>query len=116
MKYVYQRFALLSLWLAFSFQAFAATDKQLQVFGSPVQLMISEVSERTIRIELSSLDEQGNTRAGTPSTVLAQFPSKEKFRARELTGEKKLRIGKLRVAIKPNPLTVSVTQADGKPV
>ncbi|HEX5221168.1 MAG TPA: TIM-barrel domain-containing protein [Verrucomicrobiae bacterium] len=113
---MFARWTLISLLLVLSLRAFAAGDKQLQVFGAPVQLTISEASERTVRIELTPLDEQGNPCSGTPSTVLAQFQCKERFRARELASEKKLRIGKLRVAIKPNPLTISVTQADGKPV
>src|SRR5512134_2528048 len=100
-----REFALLGMWLAASCQSLAATDARLQVFGLPVQLAINEVSERTMRIELTRVDEQGNPRAGTPSTVLASFPSIEKFRSRELPGEKKLRVGKLRVAVKPNPLT-----------
>jgi alpha-glucosidase len=81
--------------------------------GSPAELVVSEVSERTLRIELSLLDEQGKPRPAIPSTVLVPFPVKEKLRVRELTREKEIRVGKLRLAIKAQPLTVTVRR-DGK--
>ena len=116
MRNICLNLALLGLWLAASWHSLAATNSRLQVFGAPVELTISEVSERTARIALTPLDEQGRALAGTPSTVLASFPAAEKFRARELAAEKKLRVGKLRVTVQPNPLTISVAQTDGKPV
>ncbi|HEX5222412.1 MAG TPA: TIM-barrel domain-containing protein [Verrucomicrobiae bacterium] len=81
--------------------------------GSPAELVVSEVSERTVRIELFPLDEQGKPRPAIPSTVLVPFSVKEELRARELPREKQVRAGDLRVAIKADPLTVSVRR-DGK--
>jgi len=82
--------------------------------GSPAELVISEISERTLRVTLSPLDEQGHPRSGPPSAVLTSFSEKEEFRARELAAERRLRVGKMRVTLKPQPLTVSVRRADGK--
>jgi alpha-glucosidase/alpha-D-xyloside xylohydrolase len=76
--------------------------------GSPAELVISEVSERTVRIELSPLDAQGKPRPAKPSTVLVPFPVKEKLHAREFARERQIRVGDFRVGIKAEPLTVSV--------
>jgi len=82
--------------------------------GAPAELVISEVSERMLRVTLFPLNEQGRPRSGPPSAVLTSFPEKEKFHARELAPEKTLRIGKLRLTLKPQPLTISVRRADGR--
>jgi alpha-glucosidase (family GH31 glycosyl hydrolase) len=86
----------------------------IQSGSAPSELVISEVSERMVRIELAPLDEQGRPRAGTLSTVLVPFPVVEKLRRRELTSEKEIRAGKLRVTIKPQPLAFTIRRADGK--
>ena len=98
--------------LAFVAIAAEASDA-IRFAGSPAELIISEVSERMVRIELSPLDESGKPQPAIPSTVLVPFPTKEKLRARALPRQKQIRIGKLRVAIKAQPLTVSVSR-DGK--
>jgi alpha-glucosidase/alpha-D-xyloside xylohydrolase len=82
--------------------------------GQPSELVISEVSEHTLRVTLSPLDEQEQPRREPRSAVLVPFPSKVVLRTRELVGERKLRVGKLQVAIKPEPLTISVRTANGK--
>jgi alpha-glucosidase (family GH31 glycosyl hydrolase) len=77
--------------------------------GQPAELVVSEVSERTLRLVL--------TPAGASpiqSTVLVPFPSTEILRARDLPGEKELRVGELRVIVKPQPLSFSIRRADGK--
>lgn len=83
--------------------------------GEPAELVVSEVSERTVRVELFPLDAHGKPRPAIPSTVLVPFPVKEKLRTRELAREKQVRVGDLRVAIKAEPLTVSLRR-DGKVV
>jgi alpha-glucosidase (family GH31 glycosyl hydrolase) len=85
------------------------------IYGDiPVELTISQVSERALRIELSALDEQGHARKASPPAALVPFPVTEKLRVRELSREKRLRVGQLRVTIKPQPLTINVRRADGK--
>jgi alpha-glucosidase (family GH31 glycosyl hydrolase) len=81
--------------------------------GSPAELVVSEVSERAVRIELFPLDEQGKARPAIPSTVLVPFATRERLRTRESAREKQLRVGKLRVAIKTEPLAISISR-DGK--
>lgn len=82
--------------------------------GAPAELTLSEVSERTVRIQLSPLDEQGRPQPATPSSVLVPFTNVEKLRVRELENEKELRVGGLRVSLRPQPLTISLHRADGK--
>ena len=86
----------------------------LQFNGSPAELVITEVSEHTLRITLSPLDEHGQPCPAPRSAVLTPFSSKVSLRTREFVSEKNLRIGKLRVAIEREPLTVSVRAANGK--
>ncbi len=96
-----------------SARTFAASTP-IRFAGQNAELVLSEVSERTVRVELFALDEQGRSRLPTPSTVLVTFPSSEKLRARQLTGTKEVHAGRLRVSVKTQPLTVTVRRRDGK--
>src|SRR5437879_3552994 len=99
---------------AFPVAAMAAqTGVAIRFAGVPVELTLSEVSERTVRLELSPLDEPGKPRPATPSTVLVPFPATVKLQVRELAGEKEISVGQLRVLLKPRPLVVSLRRADG---
>ena len=88
-------------------------ESSLFVDGLPMEIKISEVSGQTLRIELAPLDKSGVPQVALPSPVLADFPAKEKFRAQQLAGEKKIRIGNFRVTLQPQPLVVAVRRADG---
>jgi alpha-glucosidase/alpha-D-xyloside xylohydrolase len=92
----------------------AETSALIRFAGAAAELVISEVSERTVRLELSPLDEQHKSRPASPSTVLVPFPTSEKLRVRELAGARELRVGQLRVRVKPQPLIVSVRRPDGE--
>jgi alpha-glucosidase/alpha-D-xyloside xylohydrolase len=85
---------------------------RIQYGGVPVELTISQASERTLRLELSPLDERGQPRVEPPAAVFEPFSTSEKFRTRELAGKKKLRVGQFRLTIKPQPLTISVRRGD----
>src|SRR6266542_3662499 len=101
--------------LTLSVREFAAAAP-IRFAGQNAELVLSEVSERTLRIELFPFDEQGRSRPPQRSTVLVPFPSTEKLRSRQLTGAKELRAGRLRVTVKTQPLTVTVRRQDGKRV
>src|SRR6266568_6205323 len=100
------------LLLSLSARSFAASIP-VRFAGQNAELVLSEVSERTLRVEMFALDEQGRSRLPTPSTVLVTFPSSEKLRARQLTGTKEVHAGRLRVSVKTQPLTVTVRRRDG---
>jgi len=99
--------------LLLSLNSSLAASSAVRFAGQNAELAISEVSERTVRIQLFPLDEQGRPRPATPSTVFFPFPTTGKLRVRELDGEKQIPVGKLRVNIKTSPLTVTVRREDG---
>src|SRR6266571_4188086 len=101
------------LLLSLSARSFAASIP-VRFAGQNAELVLSEVSERTLRVEMFPFDEQGRSRPPTPSTVLVPFPSTETLRALQMTGAKELRAGRLRVTVKTQPLTVTVRRQDGK--
>src|SRR5882724_3774758 len=73
------------LLLSLSPRTFAASTP-IRFAGQNAELVLSEVSERTLRIELLPLDERERPRPPTPSAVLVPFPSTEKLRARQVSG------------------------------
>jgi alpha-glucosidase/alpha-D-xyloside xylohydrolase len=83
----------------------------LRFAGQSVELVISEVSPQTVRIELLPSDEQGSARQATPSSVLVPLAAKERLRLRELPIARTLEVGRLRVTVKPRPLAVSLSAA-----
>lgn len=91
----------------------ARAEPSILFDGFPAELRISEVSARTIRIELARLDPLGVAQVAGRSAVLIEIPAKERFRARQLDSEKKIRVGTFRVTVHPHPLTLSVRRADG---
>jgi alpha-glucosidase (family GH31 glycosyl hydrolase) len=84
--------------------------------NTAAELVLSEVSDSTVHLALIPLDENGQTQTGPRSTILVPFSKKEKLRVRELTSPKEIRVGQLRVAVKPQPLTVTVRRRDGRVV
>lgn len=91
-----------------------ASAEPIRYPGERAELCISAVGERTIRIVLAPLDEKGKARPASPSTVLMDFASEQKLRRQELAGAEVLSVGKLRVQLRPQPLTVSVQTPSGK--
>ncbi len=78
------------------------------------ELTISEISERTLRLQFAPLDGAGNPGPPGLSTVLVPFTPMEKLRTREFDAEKEVRIGQLHVTIRPQPLVVTVRRDDGQ--
>lgn len=90
----------------------ARADSAIIFGGVPVELRISEISDKTVRIELLPIDPGANSSPVAPPWTLAFFSAKEVFHSRELSSEKKIRAGTLRVAIRPRPLVISVRRSD----
>lgn len=93
--------------------ATAQTDT-LRFGGAPVELTLGAVSDRTLRIELSPVDEQGRARNPEPNPELVPLTVTGEHRVRELTHEREFRSGRFRVVVRPRPFTVLVCRADGK--
>src|SRR5262249_2506124 len=64
---------------------------------SPAELSVDAVSERTVRIALTPLDEKGKPRLVPASTALVEQKPDTKLRVRELAEAQEIEIGKLRV-------------------
>jgi alpha-glucosidase len=91
-----------------------APAAEVRYRGEKAELSISAVSDHTVQIVLAPLDEQGKPRPAPPSTVLVEQKPQLKLRCRELAGERAVAAGKLRVTVRPGPLTVSVRGPGGK--
>ena len=85
-----------------------ANAAEIRYRGDRAELLVSAISDRTIQIVLAPLDEKDNPRPATPSTVLVELKPEIKLQLRELTDAKEVAVGKLRVQVKPNPLTITV--------
>jgi alpha-glucosidase (family GH31 glycosyl hydrolase) len=86
-----------------------ATAGPLRHGESNAELSVSAVSAWTVRIVLAPLDEKGKPRTGPASTALVELKTDAKHTTRELTEAKEVGVGKLRVRVKPDPLTITVT-------
>jgi alpha-glucosidase/alpha-D-xyloside xylohydrolase len=84
--------------------------------GNPAELSVSAISESTVQIVLAPLDEKGQARSAPSSSVLVEQRAQIKLRCRELAGAKAVSAGKLRLQVKPLPLTISIHNAGGKVV
>jgi hypothetical protein len=91
-----------------------ALTAPLRYSHHPAELSLSAVSERTVQIILAPLDEKGKARPALPSTVLVEQKPQLKLRRRELSGAEEVSVGKLRVQVKPQPLTLSIRGPSGK--
>src|SRR4051812_27944628 len=86
-----------------------AQDAAIRVGGSPRELTIDSVSDRTLRVGLSPLDDNGRPVPSPPTAVFVPYDSVERLRTRELPADRTIDAGPLRIAIKPQPLTITVT-------
>jgi alpha-glucosidase/alpha-D-xyloside xylohydrolase len=82
--------------------------------GGKAELSVSAVSDQTLQVSLAPLDEKGSPRAGPPSTAFVALKTQEKLRRRELARPEEVLVGKLRVVVRAEPLTISVRDAKGK--
>jgi alpha-glucosidase/alpha-D-xyloside xylohydrolase len=92
----------------------AAQAEGIRYGGDPAELSVSALSERTVQIIIAPLDEKANPRPAPPSTVLVQQRPKLLLRRRELAAEEAVSAGKLRVRVKPGPLSIAVAGSSGK--
>ena len=82
--------------------------------GLPCELILSQVSDKTLRISFTPLDGTSQPQYGARSTVLVPFPATEKLRLRDLNGTRELRLGPLRVVLTVEPLSITIRHVDGR--
>ena len=107
--------SLLPVWLVCASQlcAWADTNTTFVWGGAPSEISLGEVSDRTAQLVIAPLDVRGRPLPIPPTAAFVAFPTMEKFRGRNLTGPKEIRVGKMRITVKPQPLTISVRRTDG---
>jgi alpha-glucosidase (family GH31 glycosyl hydrolase) len=82
--------------------AFAA----IRFHNKPAELVVSEVSERTVRIELLPINDDGKAIPTKPTTALLPVALTEKFRAREISGAKEISLGKMRLTVDADKILI----------
>jgi alpha-glucosidase/alpha-D-xyloside xylohydrolase len=88
--------------------ALVARADAIRYAGNPAELTVSTVSERTVQVIVAPLDKSGTPRPAPGSTVLVDQRPEVKLRRREVADSEEVAVGKLRVRVKPGPLTISV--------
>jgi len=104
--------ATLAILLLFSAPKAAAAPFHLGLDAS--ELTISEVSERTVWIRLSPLNEKGTPPAAIPSTAFVPLGAVEKLHVLDLMGTKELQAGRLRISVHSDPIAISIRTAEGR--
>ncbi|HVT80385.1 MAG TPA: TIM-barrel domain-containing protein, partial [Phycisphaerae bacterium] len=98
----------------------AAFAEQLKIAGTPVEITVSGVTARTLRVDVSPLDDAGKPKATPKSMVMEPSqiePNKEKISGLyKDTSELKenVSVGNLKYSIKAAPITVTFFKPDGK--
>jgi alpha-glucosidase/alpha-D-xyloside xylohydrolase len=90
-----------------------AADTTIRLGSTPAELTIASISDRTISIQLSPLDESGHPFTSPPTAVFVPNDSIERLRIRDLPSARQITCGPLHVTIKPQPLTITITRPDG---
>jgi alpha-glucosidase (family GH31 glycosyl hydrolase) len=91
----------------------AAATAPIRFAGHEVELVLSQVGERTVRVQLIPLDAPVTPPPVETTSVLVPFAATEILRVRELSGERDVAAGNLRLTVAAEPLSVSVRRSDG---
>ena len=91
-----------------------ATGEPVRWRGQNAELSIAEISSDTVQVLLAPLDEAGKPRAGRVSTALVEQKPTVKLRLRHLDKPQEVQAGKLRVTVRPGPLTITIRDGAGK--
>ena len=94
----------------------AAYGGELRYAGTPSQLSVEVVSDRTVKIVIAPLDERGEARPVPPSTALLPIKTQLKLSTKELKQAQEISAGKLVVKLKREPLTATIRGPGDRPV
>jgi alpha-glucosidase/alpha-D-xyloside xylohydrolase len=90
-----------------------ADDATIHLGPSPAELTIDSITDKTICITLSPLDAQGHPFPSPPTSVFVPCNSAQQLRIRDLPAPQQIDVGSLRMALRPHPLTITVSRPDG---
>ena len=108
------KYRLLSILLCLGNLGTIGAKAQLTTAGQPAQLAIRAAGEHSIRITLKPLSYPDDY-PYTPALVKRTYPTPALVLT-SLSGSVRKQIGTLDVEVSPDPLTVTVTTLDGKPI
>src|ERR1041385_581237 len=97
------------------FVAGGAMAEPLRMGGGTIEILVRELTDRTVRVDLAPLDDAAKAQAPAPSSVIVASAGAARIALRELDDAKSIHIGKFQVTIKGKPLTITV-ESDGKVV
>jgi alpha-glucosidase (family GH31 glycosyl hydrolase) len=91
-----------------------ASAAPIQYGGFKVELSISQISDKTLRIQLSPIDDQGKAEAPAASPMLLPLTGTELTRVRDETGTSGVKTRThYSVTVQSSPLVISVNRPDG---
>jgi alpha-glucosidase/alpha-D-xyloside xylohydrolase len=97
-----------------------APAEPLKIGGVAVELVVARVTDRTVSISFSPLDDQGRAKAAPATAVFAPFASEPVVRIREVERATEQAVGRLRLTINAAPaaatLTLTLRNAGGRVV
>jgi alpha-glucosidase/alpha-D-xyloside xylohydrolase len=94
----------------------SASAQAIRYRGADAELSVGAVSDHTVQITLAPLDDKGKPKPGQVSTALVEQKPQVKLRLRELDKAREIAAGKLRVTVKPGPLTITIRDTADKVV
>src|SRR5262249_51865283 len=86
----------------------------LKYAGSPAELTVQSISDRTIKVSLTPLDAQGQPRPAPPGTAFVAPNGRPVVAIRMLKSAQDLTVGDLRCRIQVQPLRIALSTAAGK--
>jgi len=93
--------------------AAAANAAPIEFRGRVSELVVSEISERTVRLQILPIGADGKAVPVKPTSALIPFAQNEKLRTREIASPREITIGPLRVTISAAPTKIALRRADG---
>jgi alpha-glucosidase/alpha-D-xyloside xylohydrolase len=92
----------------------AANAAEIRTNKQPAQLDVRAAGEHSIRVTLKPLDFKGDF-PFTPALAEREYP-RPAISIREITAPVKARVGSIDVEVRPSPLSIVATRADGEPI
>ena len=108
--------ALGSLGVAGLLPSAAAARGTLLDAEPPMELQLTAVSPITVRISLLRIEDGATIPVPNHGTLTDDNWPKPQVQLRSLSNQRRFRCGELRVEVSPSPLTVRITDREGRPV
>ena len=89
----------------------------LSIAGQPVELVLTPISSRMLRVSLLPVNGDGRSQAiASDPAIIASTSAAPMLRSRAAEGSKSAAWGRLRVSVSNEPLTIAVDDADGQSI